>query len=201
MSQERPLRADARRNRDRILAVADDVFGAGGEAASTEEVARRAGVGIGTVFRHFPTKQSLLEAVFAARLEDLHDRALSLVDADDAGVAFFDFFRHAVQTAPGKLSIAGASVDAGVDIAAAVRDRHTAVRSAFGDLLKRAQAAGAVRPDVDLPEVYAVLVATSRTAASARLEPELVDRALTIVFDGLRRQDARTPFATDRVAL
>ena len=69
------MRADARDNRARILEAADEVFGTGGAAASTEEVAKLAGVGIATVFRHFPTKQDLLRAVLTARLEGLRDRA------------------------------------------------------------------------------------------------------------------------------
>jgi len=81
------LRADARDNRARILAAADEVFGASGETASTEDVARLADVGIATVFRHFPTKRDLLHAVFSARLEALRDRARELASAPDPGAA------------------------------------------------------------------------------------------------------------------
>src|SRR4051812_5490623 len=88
----RPPRADALRNRARVLTAAEAVFAARGTSASTEEVAREAGVGIGTVFRHFPTKEALLEAVYVARLRRLAEEADALVSADDAGEAFFTFF-------------------------------------------------------------------------------------------------------------
>ena len=80
----KPLRADARDNRARILTAAEQVFRQS-PAASTEDVAKLAGVGIGTVFRHFPTKAELLEAVLALRLEQLRDRARELADSNDPG--------------------------------------------------------------------------------------------------------------------
>src|SRR5580692_1830938 len=95
----RPQRVDARANRVRILDVAEEVFGQGGESASTEQVARLAGVGIATVFRHFPTKAELLEAVLARRFERLRERADGLAGAADPGQAFFDFFTHMVADA------------------------------------------------------------------------------------------------------
>src|ERR1051326_117868 len=96
-------RRDARTNRARILEVADEVFGRGGEAASTEEVARLAGVGIATVFRHFPTKAALLEAVLVARLERLRGEAEALAGAERPGPAFYDFFRYMVRDAATKI--------------------------------------------------------------------------------------------------
>ena len=148
----RPQRADARTNRVRILEVADEVFGRGGESASTEEVARVAGVGIATVFRHFPTKAALLEAVLVWRFDGLRDQAAALLEAGGDG-----------------------------DGAAAAASNG--LRRAVAALLHRAQRAGAVRDDVELPEVYALLVATSRTAGG--LDEEVRDRVLAIVFDGL----------------
>ncbi|MGP4015561.1 TetR/AcrR family transcriptional regulator [Saccharopolyspora sp. 5N708] len=183
---DRPLRADARRNRERILDVADAVFGEAGQAASTEEIARRAGVGIGTVFRHFPTKEALLEAVLVGRLTRLRDRAAQRLDARDPGQAFFDFFTLMVRDAPAKIAIAGALADGGVNVRTAAHAAHQELRSAFGQLLARAQAAEAVRRDVDLPEVYALLIGTSRAAAEADLDEQVISRTLRIVFDGLR---------------
>jgi len=177
-------RVDARTNRSRILAVAEEVFGAGGETASTEEVARRAGVGIATVFRHFPTKAALLEAVLVERFERLTRRAEELLDAPDAGRAFFDFFAHMVADAATKIMIADALTEESED---ASRATHAAnnLRRAVGALLERAQRAGAVRDDVELPEVYALLIGASRAAALAVFEPEVQARALAIIFTGL----------------
>jgi AcrR family transcriptional regulator len=176
------VRVDARVNRDRILDVAEDVFGQGGESASTEEVARRAGVGIATVFRHFPTKAALLQAVLARRFTRLRDQAESLVDSAEPGEAFFGFFRHLVADAPAKIAIGDALLDAGGDADASATEASMGLRRAVGDLLRRAQEAGAVRADVELPEVYALLVAASR---SPTVDPETRSRMLSIIFDGL----------------
>ena len=183
---ERARRTDARTNRERILTVAEEVFGRGGDTASTEEVARRAGVGIATVFRHFPTKTALLRAVLIGRLNRLRDQAGVLLDATDPGAAFFEFFGTVVADAAGKLAIANALVDAGGDndpeVIGAAHELHASV----GALLDRAKQAGAVRADAAQPEVYALLVGTSRAAAYAALDAEVRGKALAIVFDGLR---------------
>ena len=189
----RPLRADARANRSRILQVAEEVFGTGGELASTEEVARLAGIGIATVFRHFPTKAALLEAVFVRRLERLRDQARALADAADPGRALFDFFAHTVADAATKIAIADALADEGGQAAAGTIQASDDLRRAVGVLLRRAQEAGAVRDDVDLPELYALLIGTSRAAAYAHLDTEVQARALAIVFDGLAAQAKKPP--------
>ena len=119
---DRPLRADARRNRARLLDVAEAVFAAKGTSASTEEIAREAGVGIGTVFRHFPTKEALLEAVFVGRLQRLADEAEAHLDADDPGAAFFAFFGSAVEQSATKTAFADALAQAGVDVQEATLD-------------------------------------------------------------------------------
>lgn len=181
----RRQRADARNNRGRILEVADEVFGRGGESASTEEVARLAGVGIATVFRHFPTKAALLEAVLVRRFDNLREQAEALLDAADPGTAFFDFFGHLVADAATKIAIGEALFDAGGDRDGKARAASNGLRAAVAALLRRAQHAGAVRDDVELPEVYALLVVTSQAAAHGHLDQEVRTRMLTIVFDGL----------------
>ncbi|MFJ5262570.1 TetR/AcrR family transcriptional regulator [Streptomyces sp. NPDC088387] len=181
----RPQRADARTNRERILTVAEEVFGAGGRSASTDEVARLAGVGIATVFRHFPTKAALLEAVLVRRFDRLRKQAEALADATDPGAAFFGFFGHLVTDAAGKIAIGEALMDAGGDHSPATTEASTELRQAVGVLLRNAQRAGEVREDTELPEVYALLVATSRTSTHARLDENVRDRMLTIIFDGL----------------
>jgi AcrR family transcriptional regulator len=191
----RAQRVDARANRGRILDAAEEVFGQGGESASTEEVARRAGVGIGTVFRHFPTKAALLEVVLVRRFDRLREQADALLGAGDPGGAFFGFFGHLVADAAAKIAIAEALLEADSD-----RDHDAdasrasdALRQAVGALLAQAQLAGAVRADVALPEVYALLVATSRAAARAHLDEEARARLLAIVFDGLAPRPATVP--------
>jgi len=181
-----PRRVDAQANRERILEVAEQVFGRAGEAASTEEVARQAGVGIATVFRHFPTKAALLEAVLARRFERLRDQARALAASPDPGAAFFDFLRHLVQDAATKVAIGEALIAAGGDGAGDATRASGELRQAVGVLLRDAQRAGAVRHDVELPEVYALLVATSRAVTRADLDEAASARALGVVCDGLR---------------
>jgi AcrR family transcriptional regulator len=182
----RAQRVDARANRSRILDVAEEVFGKGGESASTEEVARLAGVGIATVFRHFPTKAMLLEAVLVRRFDRLREQAEALLDTADPGAAFFDFFRHLVNDAPTKIAIGEALFDAGGAADGEAARASNGLRRTVGALLQRAQRAGAVRDDVELPEVYALLVATSRIPS----DPEVKTRALAIVVDGLTTHHA-----------
>jgi AcrR family transcriptional regulator len=183
-SSGRAQRVDARANRGRILDIAEEVFGTGGESASTEEVARLAGVGIATVFRHFPTKAALLQAVLVRRYDRLREQAEALLDTAAPGTAFFDFFRHLVADAATKIAIGEALLDAGGDSDGEAAEASQGLRRAVGALLQHAQQAGAVRDDVELPEVYALLVATARTAAN----PDLKAQVLTIVFDGLAPQ-------------
>jgi AcrR family transcriptional regulator len=179
-------RADARNNRVRILDVAEDVFGKGGQSASTEEVARLAGVGIATVFRHFPTKAALLEAVLTRRFDRLHAEAEALIGAADPGEAFFDFFDRLVVDATTKLAIGEALLAAGGDGDGEPAQASNRLRRAVGELLLRAQQAGAIRDDVELPEVYALLIGTSRATAHAHVDKDVRARMLAIVFDGLR---------------
>ena len=175
------MRQDARQNRERILAAAEAVFGAQGATGSTEEVAKRAGVGIATVFRHFRTKATLLEAVLVRRFDSLREQAETLLDATDPGGAFFDFFTHLVADAATKIAIGEALLEAGGDGDGDAAQASNGLRGAVAALLRRAQRAGAVRDDVELPEVYALLVATSR----AHFDQEVRARVLAIVFDGL----------------
>jgi AcrR family transcriptional regulator len=184
MSME-PTRADARDNRARILEMAEEVFGRGGSAASTEEVARLAGVGIATIFRHFPTKRALLEAVLVKHFDRLCRQARSLAGSADPGRAFFDFFGRLVEDAAGKLAIVEAFTDAGGDGDGRAAQGPRDLRAAVGVLLERAQEAGAVRADVGLDEVYALLVGLSRAVAHLRLDEPVRARALGIIFDGL----------------
>jgi AcrR family transcriptional regulator len=181
----RARRADARANRDRILDVAEEVFGQGGESASTEEVARLAGVGIGTVFRHFPTKAALLEAVLVRRLNRLREQAEALLGTADPGEAFLALFDHLAAHAAAKIAITEALLDAGGDRDGDAARAAEELRQAVDTLFRNAQQAGAVRNDVELPEVYALLIGAARAAARARLDEGARARLFAIVFDGL----------------
>jgi AcrR family transcriptional regulator len=182
----RPLRADALRNRVRVLEAAETVFDARGATASTEEVARAAGVGIGTVFRHFPTKEALLEAVYVARLEKLAAEADALASAEEPGEAFFAFFARVVGHAATKNAFSAALMEAGVDVRETTAETGKELKRALAALLGRAQDAGVVRRDVGLAEVMTLLVGASQAAEHVGADPGVRDRALAVVFDGLR---------------
>jgi AcrR family transcriptional regulator len=155
---DRPLRADARRNRARVLAVAQEVFETEGLAVPVEEVARRAGVGVGTVYRHFPTKEALFEAIIASRLEQLAAESRVYFDADDAGAAFFDFFVVMVQNVVLNKALGEALSAAGRDLTTISLASGGVVKKALTGLLERAQQAGAVRSDITGDDVKAIMV-------------------------------------------
>ena len=176
-------RADARRNRARILEAAEQILVRRGTTASTEEIARAAGVGIGTLFRHFPTKEELIRGVFEARLRRLTDEAIHLTAADDPGAALTTFLRQAVGQSEVKTALAGMLTEAGIDIHAG--DAQRALREALSPLLERAQNAGAVRRDLEVPELIGLLAGTSRAIEYATT-PASQTRILAVILNGLR---------------
>jgi AcrR family transcriptional regulator len=185
-SGEESLRADARRNRIRVLEAAEAVFAAKGTSASTGEIARAAGVGIGTVFRHFPTKEALLEAIIIARMQRLALEADSLGNAEDPGAIFFSFFQRMIDHATSKKIFTDALAMTGVDVKSLIAPYAAEVRRSVGTLLTRAQSVGAVRSDIAIEEVIALMMGAARAAEFAGSDAGLRARSLAIVFDGLR---------------
>ncbi|MPZ81640.1 MAG: TetR family transcriptional regulator [Actinophytocola sp.] len=183
MTAPRGLRADARRNRERVLEAAESVFGEQGASASTEEVARRAGVGIGTVFRHFPTKEALYEAIVVRRLTRLVAEAPA--GSDDPRVAFEAFFTRLVEEAAAKKAFADTMAVLSLDVKATAPAVGEEIRRMIGALLEAAQTAGALREDVALPEIM-VLLAGACLAAEHTPDPALRKKSLALLFDGLR---------------
>ncbi len=176
-------RADAVRNRARVLAAAEEVFDRAGPGASTAEIARTAGVGIGTVFRHFPTKRDLLAAIMKDRRERLTVAAEVLIKGDDPK-AFYVFFADLVANAAGRKSVVDALVEEGVDLS--VDKPIGALQGMIEPLLLRAQEAGTVRSDVAVPEVMALLIGTCQAALSGGWQADLQQRTIKIIFAGLR---------------
>ncbi|MDQ0381687.1 TetR/AcrR family transcriptional regulator [Amycolatopsis thermophila] len=186
MTEPKPLRADARRNRARVLDAAETVFAARGTGAPTEEVAREAGVGIGTVFRHFPTKAALLEAVLAERMRRFVEEAQSFAAAEDPESAFFVFLGRWAEMSAAKNAYTDALAAAGADVPRLGPEIGAQVREAVGALLSRAQLTGAVREDVGVTELIALMVGAARAAEYLGEDAALRARTLGIVFDGLR---------------
>jgi AcrR family transcriptional regulator len=185
----RELRADARRNRQQILQTAFAAFAGEGLSVSVHEIARRAGVGTGTVSRHFPTKESLFAAVFVSRVEWLVDLAMELSEAEDAADAVFDFFGALVTEGAANRGLADALIGAGFDIKAATSGPERDVATALGRLLTRAQQAGAVRPDVDAADLIA-LTAGCLARQPDPASPEARERLVSVVCAGLRAAPA-----------
>ena len=172
------MRADAVRNRAKILGAAAEVFAERGADASTEEVAARAGVAIGTVFRHFPTKKDLLGAILKDLLEDL----TADDDGDDEG-DLFAFFTRVVTAAAEKKVVVELLAHEGV--AVGVEGPVAALADTVDVLLSAAKVMGTVRTDVRLDEVLALLTATAQGALRGGWSPDLRDRVLARVFGGL----------------
>lgn len=149
-------RADARRNHALVLAAAQRAFAERGTSVSLAEIARRAGVGAGTVYRHFPTKSHLLEAVLQHRVDRLAQLAIDYRTAPDAGAAFFDFCAEVVTRTPGNQALCDlVSSDDGWP-RALLQGAGARFHQALGDLLRTAQHQGAVRPDLTLADVLAL---------------------------------------------
>ncbi|MGC4813056.1 TetR/AcrR family transcriptional regulator [Micromonospora sp. DT228] len=180
------IRSDAARNRAKVLAAAEIVLGEQGLTARMDEIARRAGVGVGTVYRHFATKEALYAAIVSARVDLLLDEAARLRAAAEPETGFFRFFAQVVADAAGKKTLTDALRSAGIDVKAEQADQRTRMREALADLLREAQRVGAVRPDVDMPEILALLRGASMAAETGDYAGPVVDRALAVLFDGLR---------------
>jgi AcrR family transcriptional regulator len=180
----RPMRKNARANRERILAAAADVFGASGELGSTEDVAARAGVGIATVFRHFPTKDVLIEATLVRQFDHLTDQAARLATEPDPGRAVRELIATLIETSSTKLaliSLAGASGQ----LPPAVQEATGRVQAAIGDVLAHAKEAGAVARDVTVEEFFVLVRGVGQAAATMPATAVTLDRAIEIIGRGL----------------
>ena len=186
----RPLRADARRNRERVLAAAEAVFGESGLNGQIEEVARRAGVGVGTVCRNFPTKQALVEAVLTSMYESLLDRALEALEHPDAGEAFERFFVTFPEFQARHRAL-GEQIAKEIELPTSAQPIREALVRALAELVSRAQAAGAIRADIGPADVSMLFAGVAHaTAIVGELQPVLRERYVRIILDGLRPNDA-----------
>ena len=189
--QARPLRADARRNRARVLEAAREAFAADGLAVPLDDIARRAGVGAGTVYRHFPTKEALFEAVIVDRIDFLVEQAQVALEAAEgeadaaAGDAFFEFLNTMLVDAVSKKDLADALAGAGVDLRAVTMESAARLNALLAELLARAQSAGAVRPGIDPADLHAIVVG-ALAAEQRRADPQRPGRIARLVCDGLR---------------
>ncbi|EFC83446.1 TetR/AcrR family transcriptional regulator [Parafrankia sp. EUN1f] len=185
----RPLRADARRNRARVLRAARDLFAADGLSVPLDEIARRAGVGAGTVHRHFPTKEALFTAVVVDQVEQLvADAAAAYATNTDSSEALLAMLARmlaeGIESSPLKAALAGTDFD----IRTAAPDVAARLRETLHALLQRAQRDRAVRGDIDVDDLFALVAGAFATLRHADAEgaPDRFARLNAVLFDGLR---------------
>ncbi|MEU6667228.1 helix-turn-helix domain-containing protein [Streptomyces sp. NPDC046727] len=187
MTQGRPMRADARRNYERLLKVAVEAFAEHGENASLDDIAKRAGVGSGTLYRHFPSRQALLEAAYLDRIEALGVRADELAKELPPGEALTEWL---YELAVGTLQVRGMKAllsSAVTDGAAATLTAcGTVVKGAMARLAQAAQADGALRRDVEPIEVLRLAHGVAMATELAHGEPKEIRRYLSLLTEGLR---------------
>jgi AcrR family transcriptional regulator len=168
-----------------VLEAAESVFASEGISVPVDVIAERAGVGVGTLYRHFPTKEKLFEAILIDRIADIAADARARVDSDDPGAAFFAFLAHLVRESALKRDLIQALIGAGVEIELAAAQSKRDLEAAVNDLLGVAQRAGAVRSDVTSAVVLSLVGATC-IACERPNTGALPEELLNIVFDGLR---------------
>ncbi len=191
-AEERPMRADARRNRELLVTAARQVFSTQGAGASMEAIAKEAGVGVGTLYRHFPNRLDLVEAVYETDVEELWVTAQQ-VAADlepwPAVEAFFDAFLRYARTKKTLMSELHQAFEKNPDLRSRARGL---IESSFDLVVDRAKDAGAVRDDIDGSDVMQLV---SPVCTNASIEPEQAGRLLGMILDGLRADPARTVLA------
>ena len=178
----RPKRADARRNYEKVLSAAREAFAEGGESTALEEIARRAGVGIGTLYRHFPNRQALLEALYVNEVEEVC-RSAEQLDGADPWEALNGWFERLMAYLATKRALAHELLNYLDQDAPLFRDCRTSLFASGEPLLKRAQEAGVVRPDVEFSDVMHMIIGIAKIPAS---DPGQINHILRVALDGLR---------------
>jgi AcrR family transcriptional regulator len=178
----RPKRADARRNYDKIVAAAREAFAERGASTSLEEIARRAEVGIGTLYRNFPNRQTLLEAVYVGEVEDI-SRSAGELEQLEPWEALIGWLHRVAGYLTTKHALAAEMLDY-MDRDAPLFQACRAILFDAGEpLLARAQAAGAVREDVELADIIMMVGGISKNPMS---DPRQIERMVDVALDGLR---------------
>lgn len=181
------MRADAARNRARLLEVAYETFAAEGISVPVDEIARRAGVGPGTLYRHFPTKEALFKAIVAHRLDQMAEQGRALSESAGPGEALFRFIGQVVEEGATDQGLVEAMSNTGFDVseeAPGIEERFIAM---LADLVERAKQAGEIRADVDVRDVKTLMVGCQ---AMQRYSPDraTTERMLDIVRAGLTQR-------------
>ncbi len=190
--EAKPLRADARRNREKVLTAARAVFGDHGRDAQMDDIARRAGVGVGTVYRHFPTKEALLEALIVESFEQITEQAERSLEIEDPWEAFSTLMWRAaeIMAADRALSEVFAASTGSVEERMPTLE---ALRDAVGRVIERGQQAGTIRDDMVVDDVPMIMCGIGSATKKPHVCTEAWRRHLMIVLDGLRARDTGDP--------
>jgi AcrR family transcriptional regulator len=183
----RPLRADARRNYDRLLVAAREAVMREGAEVSLDDIAKRAGVGSGTLYRHFPNRQALLETVFKDQIQQLYERGEALLAAGHEPGAALEDWLHAFQTY--LVSYRGLAVTLQglyTHTDELFTESHAQLRHAVDTLLERAQAAGVIRAGVTGSDLLRLISGIALATEVGPADEQRVDRLFAVVMDGLR---------------
>ncbi|HEX5859022.1 MAG TPA: helix-turn-helix domain-containing protein [Microbacterium sp.] len=197
MSAIRPLRADAERNRARILAAAAEIFAERGLDVSLDDIAAHAGVGVGTVYRRFPDKDALIEALFEEKIDAVVALADEALEIEDPWEGFTTFMRGMcrMQAADRGFKDALLARDRGRERMAAARER---IAPRATKLLARAQEAGVIRSDLGPFDVPMLNLCVGLIADRTRdVAPDYWERVLTIIIDGISAQGPTTPMPVE----
>ncbi|MGW2514019.1 TetR/AcrR family transcriptional regulator [Streptomyces scopuliridis] len=182
---ERPLRADAQRNRDKILAAAVRVFSEEGLDAHFERIAKEAGVGSGTLYRNFPTREALIEAAYRNEVARLCDAVPGLLAAMPPGEALRAWTRRFIDYATAKLGMADALRAVVASGTNPYADSHEMIQAALSSLMEAGTAAGEIRSDIRPTDMFAALAGIALTSAKPE-QREQAERLLDLTLDGLR---------------
>lgn len=197
----RPLRADAERNRQRLIAAAQELFATRGIDVTLDDVARHAGVGVGTVYRRFANRGELIEAVLMGAVHRLAEHAEKALTNPDPWAGFEEFFLAAARDFAENRGLRELLLERNRGTADAFEDARSGFQPATTALISRAQRAGELRTDlepVDFPMIHLMLGAV--THHTRDVAPDLWQRYVTLMLDGLRtRRDAPSPFAAPAI--
>ena len=181
------MRADARRNRERLLAAATTAFAEKGADAPLEDIAKRAGLGIGTLYRHFPTRLALQEGVFRSQVETVCDRGRELAGAPSPGDAFAAWLRVLAGFLTTKRGLSGALIANFGKDSEVMSSCGQSMRATAAQLLERAQKAGALRSDISAMDVLRLM---HGIGVAVEHSPGDADRLLSMMLDGMRARSA-----------
>jgi AcrR family transcriptional regulator len=183
MTSGKPMRADARRSYERLLAAAAEVFAEQGTNAALDDIAKHAGIGNATLYRHFPGRRDLVQALLAGRYDELRAAAEGSLDAPDPLAALAGWLRSFIAHVTTYRGLAASVLDATRDPETELSASCQGMRDAAAKLLSRAQDAAAIRPDLTITELLCV---TNGIAVAAEQRPEDTPRLLSLLIEGLQ---------------